>query len=144
MKKLAAILFLFLWSFSTADSAKAELSVLCVEKGGSASIEYSLGAGCADSGVIAAAAPTSKTTRAVSSSHCPSCTDSSLNPSVGNNSVRALNKVAAAQPATDPASLLIQPLLVRSNDVRAPPFEIAPPVVRSAYVIQRKTLVLQQ
>lgn len=143
MKKLAAILVLFLWSVSTAASAKAELSVLCIEKSGRASIEYSLGAGCADSGVIAAGPSTSKTTQAVSNSHCLSCIDSSLNPSAGNNAARAVSKVAAAQLATDPASLLIQ-LLVPSNGVRASPLVIAPPVVRSAYVIQRKTLVLQQ
>ena len=144
MKKLAAILVLFLWSVSTAASAKAELSVLCVEKSGRASIEYSLGAGCADSGIIAAGPSTSKTTQAVSNSHCPSCTDSSLNPSAGNNAARAVSKVAAAQLATDPASLLIQSLLVPSNGMRASPPAIASPVVRSAYVVQRKTLVLQQ
>ena len=144
MKKLAAILVLFLWSVSTAASAKAELSVLCIEKGGSASIEYSLGVGCADSGVVAVGPPTSKAAQAASSTHCLNCTDSSFDPSVGNNATRAISKVAAAQLATDPASLLIQSLLVCSNGVRAPPAVIASPIVRSAYIIQRKTLILQQ
>ena len=141
MKKLAALLTLIIWSISTAASASVGLSVLCVEKSGAATIEYSLGSRCADQEQAKLA--TSKQQTTVSSAHCPSCTDTSLNTSVANSVPRIAAKVLAAEPAVATLAVISSPVFTHINGVRAPP-KIETPPVRSAYLVQRPTIVILQ
>jgi hypothetical protein len=141
MKKLVALFTLILWSISTAASAAGSMSVLCVEKSGNVSIEYSFGTRCVDKDEVVAA--DAQMQAAVSDAHCPSCVDSSLSAPTASFSTRIAAKSLAADPVALPVAILPSPVLVHVNGMRAPP-EAAPLIIRSAYLAQRETIVILQ
>jgi hypothetical protein len=131
-----------LWSISTAASANAGFSVLCIEQSGKASIEASFGLRCADQ--VSAASAVRKAPAQVSQTHCSSCIDSSLSPSSSNCVQRAASKMATVAPMAEPVVILHAPILLSAHGVRVPPVQIVSEPVRSDYIVQRQTLVLQQ
>lgn len=140
MKRIIALLALLLWSISTAASASTGLSVLCVEKGGAISIEYSVGARCADH--EGASLSTARQT-SISDASCPNCIDRSLVPNAASSAPRVVSKAMAAEPAIAPLLVLTAPVFTNVNGVRAPP-KIESALVQSAYLIQRPSIVILQ
>jgi hypothetical protein len=141
MKKFVALFTLILWSISTAASATGNMSVLCVEKSGAVSIEYSFGMRCVDKDEASAADAKARTV--VSDAHCPSCVDSSLSAPIASFAPRIAAKVLSADAVALPVAILPSPVLVHVNGMRAPP-EAAPLIIRSAYLAQRETIVILQ
>ena len=139
MKKLAALLALILWSISTAGSASSAMTVMCVEKSGSITFEYSLGSRCLDQEEAKVSASTDDAAFNIAS--CPSCTDSSLSAPTATASIAAksLSDIAALSPVPT----LAAPVLFHINGLRAPP-NGASPLVRSSYLAQRETIVILQ
>ncbi len=139
MKKLAALLMLLVWSVSMTVSASASMTVLCVETSGKAVLEYSAGAHCDDATRTLAA----HTKSADASVHCADCIDSPLT-SAFYASPRLSDDVAFVQTATYVTALLntthdYDVALSRGVKVSA---ELS--AMRSAYIGQRETIVIQQ
>jgi hypothetical protein len=141
MKKFAALLTLLFWSINTAASASTVMSVLCVEKNGVVSIEYSLGAGCVDTDALNAS--TSKTRSAAKSESCPSCVDSYVGPSIANSSPRVSDKAIAVEPLIARLVVFNVPVFTHPNGVQSRS-RIDRPSLRYAYLIQRQSIVILQ
>lgn len=141
MKKLAALITLLVWSISTAASASEGLVVLCVEKSGAVSFEYSDGARCADQDVFVSPL-LEKPATIKDGAVCPSCRDSSLASSAANSAPQVAAKAIAAQPAVAPVAVIQHPVFTALNGLRAPPTHSSP--IRSAYLTQRPTVVILQ
>jgi pyruvate/oxaloacetate carboxyltransferase len=139
MKKLAALLMLILWSVSMTASASASMTVLCVEKSGKAAFEYSVGAHCDD----ATGALATRTQSANASVHCADCVDSPL-ASTSSASTRLSDEAAFVQISTYVTALLDTTHdyeLVRSRGSEVSAESAA---MRSTYIGQRETIVIQQ
>jgi hypothetical protein len=139
MKKLVSLLMLILWSVSMTASASASMTVLCVEKSGKAAFEYSGGTHCDD----ATGALATHTKSADASVHCADCVDSPLS-STCSASTRLSDEAAFVQIATYVTALLdttrdYDLVRLRGSEVAA---ESA--TMRSAYIGQRETIVIQQ
>ena len=130
---------LILWSVSMTASASASMTVLCVEKSGKSAFEYSGGTHCDD----AAGALATHTKSADTSVHCADCVDSPLT-STCSASTRLSDEAAFIQIATYVTALLdtthdYEQVHLRGSDVSA-----ESTAMRSAYIGQRKTIVIQQ
>jgi hypothetical protein len=138
MKRIAALFALILWSVSMTVSASASMAVLCVEKDGRASIEYSVDAHCDE--VSKSVSPKAQSDALV---HCADCVDRQLTSSAI-SSVRIVEGTAFIPVATYVvASLNMAP---NSNQTQRlmPGAFAAPPDARSTYIGQRQTIVIQQ
>ena len=141
MKKLATILMLVFWSISTAASASVGLSVVCIEKSGAVSFEYTAGTRCAD--MEQATVSGTKYRENVSAPECPSCIDSSLSASVANSAPRIAKKALAAEPAFVTVAVIKAPVYTEIHGERVPPkMELVP--ARSEYQTQLTTIVILQ
>lgn len=139
MKKFAALLLLILWSVSMTVSASASMTVLCVEKSGKAAFEYSSGTHCGDANRALSAQPKS----ADASVHCAECVDSSLVSSCS-ASTRLSDEAAFVQIATYVTALLDTTHDHELSGSRGLAASVAIPAMRSAYIGQRETIVIQQ
>lgn len=141
MKKLATILMLVFWSISTAASASVGMSVVCIEKSGAVSFEYTAGTRCADQ--EQATVSGTKYRESVSAPQCPSCVDSSLSASVANSVPRVAKKALAAEPVFVALTVIKAPVYTEIHGERAPPkMELFP--ARSEYLTQRTSIVILQ
>jgi hypothetical protein len=139
MKKLAALITLILWSVSMTVSASASMTVLCVETSGKAVLEYSAGVHCDDATKALAA----HTKSADVSVHCADCVDSPLT-SASYASPRLADKAAFVQVATYVTALLDTTYAYDLASLSAPDVSAELSAMRSAYIGQRKTIVIQQ
>lgn len=139
MKKLAALIMLILWSVSMTVSASASMTVLCIETNGKAVVEYSAGVHCADASKV----PAVLTKSAYSSIQCANCVDSSLG-LASFDAQRLSGQVDGGHVATD-VPALVQTL--DSYDLagsRGPYGLVVLSALRSTYIGQRRTIVIQQ
>lgn len=141
MKKLTTILMLLFWSISTAASASAGMSVVCIEKSGAVSIEFTGGTRCADQEQSVVSGP--KYRESVSAPQCPSCVDSSLSASVANSVPRVAKKALAAEPVLITLAVIKAPVYTEIYTERAAP-KIEPALARSNYLTQRTSIVILQ
>jgi hypothetical protein len=139
MKRLAALITLILWSVSMTVSASAGMTVLCVETSGKAVLEYSAGGHCDDATKALAAHNKS----ADASVHCADCVDSPLT-SASYASPRPVDKAAFLQVATYVTALLDTTYAYDLASLRGPDVSAELPAMRSAYIGQRRTIVIQQ
>lgn len=140
MKRLLALLTLVLWSISMTASASAGMSVLCVEQDGQRVVEYSVDAHCYDPGDAAGAQDNS----VKSSVHCTDCVDTPLVSSVTAYSPKATDEPTLAKIGTYVIALLTSTTAANqsSNRIARAPLEHF--AMRSAYMGQRETIVIQQ
>ena len=139
MKKLVALLMLIVWSVSLTVSASANMAVLCVETNGKAVLEYSAGTHCDD----VTAALTAHTKSADVIVHCADCVDSPL-ASTCYAAPRLSDKAAFIPIATYSTAFLATThnydiAYSRRSDISA-----EPSAMRSAYIGQRETIIIQQ
>lgn len=139
MKKFATTLMLLFWSISTAASASMGMSVVCIEKSGAASFEFSTGDRCVDQDN--SALKDNKHQTSVSSAECANCVDSTLSGSVADSIPRIAKKVLAAEPVLVTLAVIKAPVYTQVHGERASPMvELAP--VRSDYLAQRTSIVI--
>lgn len=140
MKRLAALLTLILWSVSMTASASASMSVLCVERDGHRAIEYSVDSHCDDA--VASGAAQGKSPEV--SVHCADCVDVPLV-----SAATAFFPKISDEGALAPIGAYVTAFLYSTNELdqsraRASEAFVERPAMRSTYIGQRKTIVIQQ
>ena len=139
MKKVAALVTLLFWSISMIASASANTAVLCLEKSGKAAIEYSAGEHCDD----ATASLASHKQSADVSIHCTDCVDSPLAASVQFASTKS-SDTGVSQLVAYVTAFLDTTFKDNSTLNRASWVSRDHAAMRSAYIGQRETIVIQQ
>ncbi len=140
MKRLAAIFALLIWSVSMTVSATAGMAVLCVEKNGKAAVEYSMDSRCDEVREAGAA----KGLGAQAVVHCTDCTDSALTTTAGTYTPRYSDEAVSPQLTAYVVAYLNTAQDYVPGRVGATASSVENGLMRSTYMGQRQTIVLQQ
>ncbi|MES2255500.1 MAG: hypothetical protein V4559_10715 [Pseudomonadota bacterium] len=140
MKRLVALLTLVFWSISMTASASAGMSVLCVEQDGQRVVEYSVDTHCYDPGDATGAQDSS----VKSTAHCTDCVDTPLVSTATAHSPKATDEPALAKIRTYVVAFLTSTPSADKSSNRIARAPLEPLAMRSAYMGQRGTIIIQQ